>query len=97
MYLLDCSGNGADLTWQGAYSVTAGLVDMNNYQYGCLDFPVSITADGRYGVSVDSAKKDDPIPVWGRVHAPLYATEPELQNEFPCGEHIGDVSKILEL
>ena len=92
-YLLDCSDNGTDLTWQGAYSVTAGRADRNNYQYGCLDSPVSITADGRYGVSVDSANKGGPIPMWGRVYALIDAEIPVMLEEFPCGEHINDVSK----
>ena len=96
-YLFDCSENGDSLTWQGAYSVIAGRADRNNYQYGCLDSPVNITDNGRYGVSVDSAKKGDPIPVWGRVYAPVLGSQPAGQDEFPCGEHIGDVSKILEL
>ena len=95
-WLLDCSDNGDNLTWQGAYSVTAGLADRNNYQYGCLDTAVNIPGTGRYGVSVDSAKIGYPIPVWGRVYAPsFFGFIPLSLEQFPCGEHITEVSKHI--
>ena len=97
MAILDCSDNGTDLTWQGAYSVTVGLADRNNYQYGCLGSPVNIPTFGRYGVSVDSAKLGDPIPVWGRVYSYTDGDTSCVlpQDMLPCGEHIGDVSKNI--
>ena len=70
----------------------------DNYQYGCLPEPIVITAatGGRYGVS--STDKDAMTPAkWGRVYAYTDGGgNAGVQDEFPCGEHIGDVN-IFEL
>ena len=97
-WLFDSSDSGTALTWLGAFPVTNGAENRDNYQYGCLPKPIVINAatGGRYGVSSNDAGASTPAK-WGRVYAYTDgAGTAAPQDEFPCGEHIFKVN-ILEL
>ena len=86
-----CSDSGTSLTWQGAHTINSGgSAERNKYQYACLASPVTVAANARYGVSSDDKDASTPAK-WGRV----YGYGPD-QIDFPCGEHIGPVSKHID-